>query len=264
MAIAFHAEVYVPGHSPVHRWAVRPKLISLLALMFAIALIQHLTLLPWVMLTVLGLYALAQLPPSYLLKRLPYPGLFIVAMVSLLPWVSGTTILWQGLGLALRLEGLQSATLIAGRFLAIILTGFVLLGTTPFLEILKALRRLGMPALMTDMTLLTYRYLFDIASQLETMQQAMKLRGHGALRQSVRRQWGWGVALFGSLLLRSYERSQRVYKAMHLRGYGQPLPSETRLATPFLPPSPLTPWLTGGTLGVVLALVFAEWMLPAV
>jgi cobalt/nickel transport system permease protein len=105
--------------------------------------------------------------------------------------------------------------------LAILITGFILLGTTPFLDILKALRSLGLPSLLTDMTLLTYRYLYDIAEQLATMQQAMGLRGYGYRRQTTRQRWRWLAALLGTLLLRSYERSQRVYKAMRLRGYGQ-------------------------------------------
>jgi len=221
MAIATHADVFIPGESAIHRWAVRPKLLSLLTLMFAIALVRHLVLIPAVLAIVALLYLYSGLPWHYLLRRLPYPGVFIVAMVGLLPWVAGETVLWEWTIFTLRLEGLQTAALIMGRFLAILTTGFILLGTTPFIDMLKALRSLGLPPLLTDMALLTYRYLFDIANQLATMRQAMRLRGYGLLSQTLRRQWGWLASLFGSLLLRSYERSQRVYKAMRLRGYGQ-------------------------------------------
>ncbi|MEM6837934.1 MAG: cobalt ECF transporter T component CbiQ [Cyanobacteria bacterium P01_C01_bin.120] len=224
MAVGVHADIFIPGQSAIHRWATRPKLLSLLALMFAIAMVRHLVLLPWVFAVVIGLYLWSQLPLTYLLRRLPYPGMFILAMVGLLPWLSGETVLWEWSFLALRLEGLQTAALIAGRFLAILTTGFVLLGTTPFLSLLEAMRSLGLPPLLTDMTLLTYRYLFDVANQLVTMRQAMRLRGYGYVRQTVSRQWGWLVALLGSLLLRSYEQSQRVYQAMRLRGYGHGAP----------------------------------------
>ncbi|RZM81876.1 cobalt ECF transporter T component CbiQ [Leptolyngbya iicbica] len=224
MAVSLHADVYIPGQSAIHRWAARPKLLSLLGLMFAIAMVRHLVLLPWVFGVVISLYLWSQLPFTYLCRRLPYPGLFIVAMVGLLPWISGETVLWQGWIFSLRLEGIQMAALIAGRFLAILTTGFVLLGTTPFLTLLEAMRSLGIPTLLTDMTLLTYRYLFDVANQLATMRQAMELRGYGHSRQTLRRHWNWLAALFGSLLLRSYEQSQRVYSAMRLRGYGQQPP----------------------------------------
>ena len=269
MAIALHSEVYVSQDSALHRWAVRPKLISLLALMFAIALVKHLVLIPWVLAVVMLLYRWSQLPLAYLLRRLSYPGLFIVAMVSVLPWASGDTVVWQWYWLALKLEGIQTAALIAGRFLAIVITGFVLLGTTPFLDILNALRSLGLPSLLTDMTLLTYRYLFDIATQLATMQQAMRLRGYGVVKQPLQQQWRQLVALFGSLLLRSYERSQRVYQAMRLRGYGQNTNlsyiSGSRLdSSRVQSPHSLrrVTWLaTVLTLSAAFSFVLGEWML---
>ena len=259
MAIAFHTNIYLPGESPIHRWATRPKLLSLLALMFAIALVRHLVLVPWALAIVALIYGCSRLPLTYLLHRLPYPGLFIVAMVGLLPWISGETVIWQWQWFALRLEGLQIAALVAGRFLAIVITGFILLGTTPFLDILKALRSLGLPALLTDMTLLTYRYLYDIAGQLATMQQAMRLRGYGIFKQTVRQQWGWLGALFGSLLLRSYERSQRVYKAMCLRGYGQGMNlSNTGVSRPL---NGVTRLATSLTLVAAFSFVLGEWIL---
>lgn len=269
MAIALHSNIYVPKASILHRWAVRPKLISLLTLMFAIALVRHLALIPWALTVVMLLYGCSRLPLSYLLRRLPYPGLFIVAMVSVLPWIAGDTVIWQWYWLTLRLEGLQVAALIAGRFLSIVITGFILLGTTPFLDILKALRSLGLPSLLTDMTLLTYRYLFDIANQLATMQQAMRLRGYGVVKQTTQQQWGRLVALFGSLLLRSYERSQRVYQAMRLRGYGQntsrpytnsSCSKSSRIGLPHQLYS--VTWLaTALTLAAASSFVIGEWML---
>lgn len=259
MAIALHSDIYRPGTSAVHRWAVRPKLLSLLTLMFTIALVQHLALIPWVLSVVTVLYVASRLPLSYLRHRLPYPGLFIMTMVGALPWLSGETILWQWHWLALRLEGSQMAALIAGRFLAIVITSFILLGTTPFLDILKALRSLGLPDLLVDMTLLTYRYLYDSAAQLATMHQSMRLRGYGKLRQTMQRRWGWLVALFGSLLLRSYERSQRVYKAMRLRGYGQC--HHLSYSTVAEPLYGVTHIATALTLIAALGFILGEWTL---
>lgn len=259
MAIAFHTEIYVPGQSWVHRWAARPKLLSLLTFMLAISLLHHLVLVPWALGVVAVLYGCAKLPIAYLWRRLPYPGLFILAMVGVLPWMSGETVIWQWHWLSLRQEGLAAAALIAGRFLAIITTGFILLGTTPFLDILKALRSLGFPVILTDMTLLTYRYLYDIATQLFTMQQAMQLRGYGLFRQTLKRQWGWLVGLFGSLLLRSYERSQRVYKAMRLRGYGEALNLSRTVNEQAV--SRVTYLATTLTLCATLSFVLGEWIL---
>ena len=107
---------------------------------------------------------------------------------------------------------------IAGRFLSIVTLGMLLLGTTPLLTLIDTLVSLGLPPLIAEMALLAYRYLFDIADQLDCLRQAMRLRGFqpGGNHQS----WRQLAAVTGTLFVRSYEQSERVYKAMRLRGYG--------------------------------------------
>jgi len=217
-------EAYVHGRSHLHTWTPRLKLISLGVLMFAFAAVKHLTLVPPMLLITAIIYGCSGLPFSFLLKRLRYPGLFILSVVLILPLTSGATVLAQWGPLAIRQEGLIAMSLIVGRFLSILTLGFVLLGTTPFLTLLRAMRSLGLPTLLADMTLLTYRYLFETADMLATMQRSMKLRGYG--RQTrwfklERKTLSQLVGLLGTLLIRSYERSERIYKAMQLRGYGQ-------------------------------------------
>ena len=67
------------------------------------------------------------------------------------------------------------------------------------------------------MILFFYRYLSDMAAMLAQMQQSMWLRGFRGNRLSSLPAY---AALMGSLLLRSYAQSERVYLAMRLRGYG--------------------------------------------
>lgn len=226
--------------SPIHRWEPRCKLLGLVTLMFAFAFVERGWLVPVMLAIALLLYGLSRLPLSFLRSRLRYPGYFLLGVVALLPFFSGQTVLWQIGPLALRQEGLAAMLLIAGRFLSIITMGFILLGTTPFLTLVATLRSLGLPPVLADMTLLTYRYLFDLAETLSCMKLAMRLRGFGQTR-SGRRVSGaeqyrlrapkvpllprlpdlTGLsALAGTLLIRSYEQSERVYKAMRLRGYG--------------------------------------------
>ncbi|WP_416669099.1 cobalt ECF transporter T component CbiQ [Egbenema bharatensis] len=216
---------YAHLSSPIHRWQPRLKLIGLGALIFAFAAVTDLRLiLP--MLGVTGLlYLLSNLPGRFLLNRLKYPGYFLLGIVLLLPFLSGQTILWQWGWLTVRQEGVLAMVLIVSRFLCIMILTIVLLGTTSFLTTIKAMRSIGLPAILTDMTLLTYRYLYDIAEMFATMQQSMRLRG---FRSQSRSKW-FGrqdlqqfATLTGTLLIRSYEQSERVYKAMKLRGYGAP------------------------------------------
>jgi cobalt/nickel transport system permease protein len=73
---------------------------------------------------------------------------------------------------------------------------------------------------MADMVLLSFRYLHEIGNDLRKMQTAARLRGfrrrYFSLRNLSVPTW-----LSGSILVRSYERSDGIYKAMILRGYGQ-------------------------------------------
>ncbi len=222
---------YAHLDSLIHRWHPKPKLIGLLALIFAIATVEKLALLPVVLGITVILFVLSQLPLSFLQRRMRYPGFFLLGIVLLLPWLSGDTVLWQWGWLTLRQEGLLAVVLIASRFLCILTVGIVLLGTMPFLTTIKAMRSLGLPHLMADMTLLTYRYLYEVANNLATMRRAMRLRGFGqGHRYRIQRRLTFVpdvrdlnllASLTGSLFIRSYEQSEQIYKSMRLRGYGQ-------------------------------------------
>lgn len=225
---------YAHLDSPIHRWHPTSKITGLVILIFAYAFVQDVRLLLPMLAVTSVLYAASRLPISFLLKRLRYPGLFLLGVVAFLPFLSGETVIWQWEWLTLRSEGLQAMLLIAGRFLAILITTFILVGTTPFLSLIRGLRSLGLPVVLADMTLLAYRYLHDITRSLATMQQAMRLRGFNSASSShlpflpnlkkLRRL----AFLMGTLFVRSYEQSERVYKAMRLRGYG----SQSQLQAP--------------------------------
>jgi cobalt/nickel transport system permease protein len=123
-------------------------------------------------------------------------------------------------------DGLFSALLIAIRFVSILTVVLVLFGSAPFLKTIKAMRALYLPALLADMILLTFRYLNELGDDLRRMRTSMKLRGFRSKHFSIRglRTLAW---VGGSLLVHSYERSDTVYKAMILRGYGNtPRPKE--------------------------------------
>lgn len=254
-------DTYVHRESVIHRWSPRLKLVSLAVLMFAFATVHDLALVPWMLGLAAALYLLSGLPLAFLRQRLSYPGLFILALVVLLPLTVGETVLAQWGWLTLRQEGLMATLLIVGRFLSILTLGFILLGTTPFLTLLHAMRSLGLPTILADMTLLSYRYLFEIAAMLATMQQAMRLRGFGHKRQRwlrINRQTMEQLAMLaGNLLIRSYEQSDRVYRAMRLRGYGYGTKSVVGQSAA-AQPCALSWGLTGVVLAAAITFVIAE------
>ena len=214
-----HLDEYSHLDSPLHTWETRSKLIGFLVLIFAFSFVQDLRLLPAMLIVTAAIYAVSRLPAAFRLARLRLPGLFLLMMAVLLPVLSGQTVLFRIGPVIVREEGCLDLLLIAVRFVSILTTGLVLFGTSPFLTTVKAMRGLGLPAILADMTLFSYRYIHEIGGDLEMMERAMRLRG---FRGRSFRGLTALASLAGSLLVRSYERSDLVYKAIVLRGYGQP------------------------------------------
>jgi cobalt/nickel transport system permease protein len=217
---------YANLNSPFHRWDTRYKLVGLLVLVFTFSFIRDLRLLLAMLLLTVAMCIISRLPARFILKWLRFPSVIILVIVLTLPFLSGEKVIASLGPLALHQEGLLAALLIAIRFICIVTTGITLLGTTPLINSIKAMRALGLPLIMADMALLTFRYLHELGQDLSQMLTSMRLRGfrQHQLSPGGLRTLAW---LSGSLLVRSYERSEWIYKAMILRGYGQsPHPHE--------------------------------------
>ncbi|TVQ98165.1 MAG: cobalt ECF transporter T component CbiQ [Desulfovibrionales bacterium] len=214
-----HSATDSPAAPFVHRWDPRMKLIGLLLLAFTFSFVTNPRVLPVMIALTLVVVAVSRYPLNLLLRRLRYPSLVILGLIALLPFISGFTPLVEWGGLTITREGLQAAILVATRFFCIVTLAAVLLGTTPLLRTITAMQALGLPSIMADMTLLVIRYLEVLSADLRRMRIAMRLRGHAEQRRPWRNlpTLAW---LTGSLILRGYERSQGVYNAMRLRGYG--------------------------------------------
>ncbi|WP_461200947.1 energy-coupling factor transporter transmembrane component T family protein [Anoxybacillus sp. TBDG-1] len=109
---------------------------------------------------------------------------------------------------------LAFATLFVKNTLAI-LAATVLFLTIPIEQLAGTLLSLRIPRLLVIQLLLTYRYIFLFLEEANRLRHAYMLRApsHRAIKLSV-----WG-SLVGHLLLRTFERAERVYEAMTLRGF---------------------------------------------
>ena len=212
-------DAYAKLNSPIHAWDTRYKIGGLLSLIVAFALVQDWRLLPLLVLLTLAIYQSSGLPWHMLRHRLTIPGAFIGMLVLFMPFIAGETLIASFGPLDIRREGLELAGLVAVRFFCIVTLAFVMLDTDTFYRTIEALRALRFPDLMADMVLLTYRYLFVVGDFFGRMQTAARLRGFQGSLLSIGT-LSTLAALIGHMLIRSYEQSERVYKAMVLRGYG--------------------------------------------
>jgi cobalt/nickel transport system permease protein len=120
-------------------------------------------------------------------------------------------------------EGLRLFTTIALKSWISVQAALLLAFTTPFHELVDALRQLRLPAIMVAIISFMYRYLAVLADEATRMTRARAARsaapdrgrGGGSIAWRARVTGG----LVGSLFLRSYERSERIYAAMQARGF---------------------------------------------
>lgn len=124
-----------------------------------------------------------------------------------------------------------------GRFASITLKSWIsiqaailLAATTRFSDILTALRQLGLPGILVSIIGLMWRYLLVISNEATRMLRARSSRStspRGAHPAGGTIPWRARVTggMVGSVLLRSLERSDRVYAAMLSRGYSGDLPA---------------------------------------
>ncbi len=218
MSSSHRLDEHADLHSPIHAWDGRFKLVGLLFVIFAFATVSNIILLIPMLAITLLLYRSTTLPWRFLRHRLEFPGFFILFLVIFLPFVAGETILASVGPFDIRQEGLEQAAVVAVRFFCILTLAIVLFGTDSFINTIKAMRALRFPDILADMVLLTYRYLFEISTYFQTMRTAARMRG---FRPNFSlNSLNTLTSLLGHMIVRSYEQSERVYKAMVLRGYG--------------------------------------------
>ncbi len=97
-----------------------------------------------------------------------------------------------------------------------ILALLVLGWTTPFPELLQALRRLRLPSVMLTTLALMYRYLPVLAEETHRMERARASRTFSRKRRIAWQNLG---AILGRLFVRTTDRAERIYLAMCARGW---------------------------------------------
>lgn len=100
------------------------------------------------------------------------------------------------------------------RALLAAIASIVLVGVTGFPVICSALERLGMPRPLAVQLLFLYRYLGVLGEEAMRMDYAHDLRSNGHSLSI--REYG---TLVGRLLLRTWDRAERIYLAMCARGF---------------------------------------------
>jgi len=176
------------------------------------------------------LVALARLPWGWYAIRIGSLALALALFLVPLPFLlanDGPTWEWGFVRVSPR--GLTVGLVLAGKALAIVSLMLVLLATAPLDATLKAARSLGVPGLLVQLALLTYRYLFLLADELARLRIALRVRGYR--NRASRHSYRTVGHVAGTLLVRGYERAERVGQAMRCRGFDGRFRTLTRFHT---------------------------------
>jgi cobalt/nickel transport system permease protein len=164
----------------------------------------------------LALLCLARPPLPETLRRLAAVNIFTLFLWCALPFSTpGDTTALGPFEVSRR--GISLALLITCKTNAIFCLFQALTAETPPSAVACALERLGCPDKLIFLLLVSARYVHLLLEEWQTLITAAKLRGFSP-RAGVH-SWRTLASLLGLLLVRSHERSRRVYEAMRLRGF---------------------------------------------
>ena len=149
-----------------------------------------------------ALAVLGRLPPRWWATRVA-PAVLFVAVFAVPPVFFG--------------RGAETALVLVCKAAALVTLALVLLATAPLDATLKAAHALYVPGLLVQLTLLSYRYVFLLADELGRLRIALRLRGYRN-RANLHSYRTIG-AVTGALLVRGWERAERVSQAMRCRGF---------------------------------------------
>jgi len=237
----------------MHRLAAEVKLAGLVAFVVVVACTpRHAVPVFVVDAGVLAaIVAVAQLPVGLVLSRLAVITPFVL-FALVIPFVA------QGprseiAGFAVSTEGMWAAWNVVAKAVLGATAAIAVSATTSLADLLDGMARLHVPAVLVAIVSWMVRYVELVSTQLGRMRRAMTARGHDP-------RWLWQArpiaSSVGVLVVRSYERGERVHAAMLARGFtGAMVPSErpraaagawvAGLAPAMLATAGLLGWLAG-------------------
>lgn len=218
-----------PQRSLLHTWDPRFKIVAILVFSFLVVSLQQPEYVVAALVVAIITVSIGKISWSRSLRRILAMNGFLVMFLIVMPM---TAVVHPGDNLIvfggfddwpLNLRGLDLALVIVGKAWTVALLMEPLLATAPLGATLEGLSRLGLPNRIGELLLIAHRYIHVFFGELQRMRSGMDARAfRPAHRFDTLTDFGNFV---GMLLVRSFERTHRVYDAMQARGYAGELPN---------------------------------------
>jgi cobalt/nickel transport system permease protein len=206
----------------------RVKVISMIALLIAVGLSRSLAVIVGLYVFTLILAWVSRVPLSFFIKRVWLFMPFFTGIIALpaLFITPGPLLVQLPLGLIITRTGALTAMFLLLRVSSSVSLAILLVLTTPWNTVLKALGVLRVPDVFVLILGMTYRYIYLLLHTVNDMFLSRKSRVTGRLSGSEERHLI--AASAGTLLGKSLHLSTEVYLAMQSRGFrGYPRTMDT-------------------------------------
>ncbi|MFR1708240.1 MAG: cobalt ECF transporter T component CbiQ [Clostridium sp.] len=156
--------------------------------------------------------SLGEIPPIPIIKKILIVEPFIIG-IGILNLIFNNEVLIIG-EISISMGWIMFLSIFIKSTLTV-MASILLIATTGMDKLAMALRMLKVPKIFVLQLLLTYRYISVLMDEVFRMINAYALRAPGQRGIHLSK---WGTFL-GQLILRSFDRAERVYQAMELRGF---------------------------------------------
>ncbi len=205
------------GTSYLHEFDPRLKILVALIYSITVALLTSFPLLSISICFSLFLVLWARLSFRTVFKRLLTVNSFVFFLWLVLPFSYDGRQLFSIGPLVATYPGIYQALRITIKSNAIILCLMALLSTSPTFMLVHALHHMKVPSKLVQLFFFTYRYIHVIYTEFVRLNTAMKVRSFTP--RTDLHTYKTYAYLVGMLLVRSYERSKRIYQSMLCRGF---------------------------------------------
>jgi cobalt ECF transporter T component CbiQ len=212
------AEQMAAGSGVLQKVDPRVRVAGLFGLVFVVAASRELRVIGSLFVIAVLLALLSRIPMGRIMAWVWTPVLFFTGTIAFpaIFLTPGRTIAALG-PLPITAQGLRSAAFLISRAETAATLSALLVLTTPWPWVLKALRTFKCPMVLVAILGMTYRYIFVILQTAFEMFESRKSRTVGTLAPAERRRLA--AAAVGVLLSKSLQLSGDVHLAMQSRGF---------------------------------------------
>jgi len=212
-----HLEEFAEGTSIFHKLDPRVKFMTFMPYIIVVAVMKGIQYPALALLISTSMVIISRIDGAKLLSRLGVVNVFILLLWLFLPFSHpGKEVFHIGPLIATR-EGLLFTLSITLKANAIILATIAILGTSEIFSLAHALVHLKIPTKLVYLFFFFYRYISVLHQEYSRLKRSISIRAFRP-RTSVHTYKTYAY-LVGMLIVRSYDRSQRIYNAMLCRGF---------------------------------------------